>query len=50
MLARLRNIVRRSLRRQQFPDDFIDLATEALISKSAAMSADVESMSSKDVE
>jgi hypothetical protein len=50
MLARLRNIVRRSLRRQQFPDDFIDLATEALISKSAAMSADVESMSSKGVE
>ena len=50
MLARLRNIVRRSLRKQQFPDDFIDVATEALISKSAAMSADVESMASKDLE
>ncbi|WP_201592595.1 FRG domain-containing protein [Psychrobacter fozii] len=49
MLARLRNIVRRSLRRQQFPDDFIDVATEALISKSAAMSADVESMASKGI-
>lgn len=49
-LARLRNIVRRSLRKQQFPDDYIDVATEALISNSAAMSADVETMASKDAE
>ncbi|MCO7188948.1 MULTISPECIES: FRG domain-containing protein [unclassified Pseudoalteromonas] len=47
VLARLRNIVRRQLRKTNFPDDFISPSANALISKAADMSKAVESMSTK---
>ncbi|MEZ9290140.1 FRG domain-containing protein [Vibrio lentus] len=46
ILARLRNIVRRDLRKKNFPDDFISPSTNALISRAADMSKAVESRSS----
>lgn len=44
--ARLRNVVRRSLRKQQFPDDFINESAEAIINKAAEKSEVVEKESS----
>lgn len=43
ILARLRNIVRRHLRKTNFPDDFISPSANALISRAADMSKAVES-------
>lgn len=45
VLARLRNIVRRALRKNNFPDDFISLSANTLISKAADMSRNAESES-----
>lgn len=45
ILARLRNIVRRSLKKNQFPEEYIPAATEALITKAAEMSSEVENSS-----
>lgn len=42
VLARLRNIVRRALRKNNFPDDFISISAETLILKAADMSRNAE--------
>ncbi len=43
VLARLRNIVRRELKKNNFPEDFISLSADSMIRKAAEMSHAVES-------
>lgn len=43
-LARLRLKVRRDLKKQQYPDDWLDDAAEALIIKAAELSEDIEKL------
>ena len=43
VLARLRNIVRRELKKNNFPEDFISLSADSMIRKAAEMSQTVES-------
>lgn len=42
ILARLRNVVRRALRKQQFPDDYLNDAAENLIKTAADKSEEVD--------
>jgi len=41
-ISRLKNIIRRQLKKIQFPDDFISAAAESIISEAAEMSRDQE--------
>ncbi|MGR3158634.1 FRG domain-containing protein [Vibrio vulnificus] len=50
ILARLRNIVRRALRKQQFPDDYLNDAAENLIKTAADKSEEVDREASKSEE
>ncbi|PMM99670.1 hypothetical protein BCT40_08825 [Vibrio lentus] len=47
ILARLRNVVRRALRKQQFPDDYINDSAENLIKTAANKSEEVDREASK---
>ncbi|MEZ8311790.1 hypothetical protein CWO07_25125 [Vibrio splendidus] len=47
ILARLRNVVRRALRKQQFPDDYINDSAENLIKTAADKSEEVDREASK---
>ncbi|MGD8119543.1 FRG domain-containing protein [Vibrio sp. TRT 2004] len=47
ILARLRNVVRRALRKQQFPDDYLNDAAENLIKTAADKSEEVDREVSK---
>lgn len=44
ILARLRNIIRRTLKKQGFPENYIDRATKELITKASELSKEVEKM------
>jgi hypothetical protein len=44
ILARLRNIIRRALKRQGFPENYINRATRELISKASELSKEVEKL------
>ena len=47
ILARLRNVVRRALRKQQFPEDYINISAENLISEAARKSLEVDKAATK---